>query len=246
MTGFSDYVVYVDESGDHELTKTNPEFPVFVLTFCLFRVEDYIATVVPALQRIKFRHFGHDMVVFHEREIHKATGPFTFLTDKPRREAFMADLNGWVQASPFTIIAVVIRKTEFAALPTFGLNPYHFAMKLGLERVDKFLRRRSQQDRITHIVFEARGRKEDDELELEFRRVCGRDNYRGEAFPFQIVFPGKQINSAGLQLADLTARPIGRHVIKPGQPNRAYDLIATKLDRSPTGQIEGYGLKCYP
>ncbi len=220
---FSDFIIYVDESGGHSLTKFDPDFPVFVLTFCIFRKDDYITQIVPALQRIKFKHFGHDMVVFHERDIRKASGPFAFLTDAARRQDFMTDLNELVRASPFTIIAVVIRKGEFAKQHSETRNPYHFAMKLGLERVEKCLRRREPQLRLTHIVFEARGRREDDELELEFRRVCDGDNYRNERLSFQIVFASKQINSCGLQLADLTARPVGRHVIDPKQANRAFE-----------------------
>ncbi len=243
---FSDYIVYVDESGDHQLSPPDPEFPVFVLTFCLFRKEDYITQVVPALQRIKLNHFGHDMVVFHEREIRKQTGVFTFLFDKNRREAFMADLNSWVERSPFTIIAVVIRKVEFAQKHSETRNPYHFAMRLGLERVDKHLKRHGQDDRNTHVVFESRGKREDDELELEFRRVCDGMNYTRKRLPLTFVLADKRINSTGLQLADLTARPIGRHVMNPAQPNRAYDVISKKLDRSGGGKVEGYGLKVYP
>ncbi|WP_200870131.1 DUF3800 domain-containing protein [Catenovulum agarivorans] len=33
---FSDFVVYVDGSGDHSLTSINPDYPVFVLAFCIF------------------------------------------------------------------------------------------------------------------------------------------------------------------------------------------------------------------
>ena len=33
---FSDYIVYVDESGDHNLERINPEYPLFVLAFCIF------------------------------------------------------------------------------------------------------------------------------------------------------------------------------------------------------------------
>jgi hypothetical protein len=29
----SDYIVYVDESGDHGLVSVDPEYPVFVLAF---------------------------------------------------------------------------------------------------------------------------------------------------------------------------------------------------------------------
>ncbi len=42
MSDFSDFVVYVDESGDHCLTKIESDFPVFVLSFCLFRKSDDI------------------------------------------------------------------------------------------------------------------------------------------------------------------------------------------------------------
>jgi hypothetical protein len=63
---------------------------------------------------------------------------------------------------------------------------------------------------------------------------------------FEIVFAGKKTNSAGLQLADLTARPIGRHVMDPGQPNRAWDIIERKLRRSPAGKVDGWGLKIFP
>jgi hypothetical protein len=87
---------------------------------------------------------------------------------------------------------------------------------------------------------------EDNELELEFRRVCDGMNYTAKKFNFEIVFPGKQINSTGLQLADLTARPIGRFVMNPDQANRAYAIIEKKLDRAPSGSVDGYGLKIYP
>lgn len=100
--------------------------------------------------------------------------------------------------------------------------------------------------RPTHVVFEARGKREDDELELEFRRVCDGENHRNESLPFQMVFAAKQINSSGLQLADLTARPVGRHVMNPEQANRAYTIVEKKLDRSEAGKIEGYGLTTYP
>ena len=33
---FGKYIVYVDESGDHGLTKVDRQFPVFTLAFCIF------------------------------------------------------------------------------------------------------------------------------------------------------------------------------------------------------------------
>jgi hypothetical protein len=246
LSGFSDYLIYVDESGDHLLSKADPEYPVFVLSFCIFQKEHYVTQVVPGLQRIKLTHFGHDMVVFHERDIRKASGHFAFLTDAMRRDAFMRDLNGWVERSPFTIVAVVIRKEAFGKKHAESRNPYHFAMRLGLERVDKFLHKNGQGERATHVIFEARGKREDQELELEFRRVCDGANYAGRRLPLEFVLAEKSVNSSGLQLSDLTARPIGRYVISPTQPNRAFSIIEKKLDRSSNGRVRGCGLKIYP
>jgi hypothetical protein len=72
------------------------------------------------------------------------------------------------------------------------------------------------------------------------------DNYSGPMPNFQLVFADKRTNSTGLQLADLTARPIGRHVLDPAQPNRAWDILEPKLRRSSTGVLKGWGLKTFP
>jgi hypothetical protein len=46
---FSDYIVYVDESGDHSLQSIDPNFPVFSLVFCIFKKSDFVETVVPVV-----------------------------------------------------------------------------------------------------------------------------------------------------------------------------------------------------
>ena len=89
--GFGEYVVYVDEAGDHG--RVSPEFPVFVLAFCIFKKQDYASTVLPAVHGLKFRYFGHDAVVLHEREIRKAAAPFEFLRVPDTRASFMDELS---------------------------------------------------------------------------------------------------------------------------------------------------------
>jgi hypothetical protein len=44
----------------------------------------------------------------------------------------------------------------------------------------------------------------------------------------------------------LVAHPIGRHVINPGQANRAFDIVKTKLRCGSQGKFNGYGLKVFP
>lgn len=242
IDSFSDYVVYVDESGNPNVSGIDPEYPFFVLTFCVFSKSDYVSSIVPALQRLKFAYFGHDMVVFHEREIRLRRPPFDFHGDRARRDRFLAQLSEWVRDSPFTIIAVVLDKRRFVMRYGPDAEPYGVAMREGLERVEACLMSRGNGTRQTHIVFEARGKNEDRALELEFRRVCAGSNRLSKPLQFEIVFPGKQINSTGLQLADLTARPIGRACMNRHQPNRAYEVIAEKLYRAADGREQGHGL----
>lgn len=246
MEANSSYIVYVDESGDHGMGSIDPNYPVFVLAFCIFDKNDYTTKISPSLQQFKFRYFGHDMVVLHEYEIRKARGEFSILLNTQIREPFMHDLSQVVAVAPFTLVSSVIKKEALTRKYSNPGNPYHMAMGFGLERVYRFLEAQGENNKLTHIVFEKRGRREDDELELEFRRVCDGANYFNKALPFEIVFADKKSNSSGLQFADLLARPIGRAVLDPSQENRAYTIIKTKFYSNTNGKIEGWGLKCFP
>jgi len=99
---------------------------------------------------------------------------------------------------------------------------------------------------ITYIVCEARGAQEDLELELEFRRICDQAAYAERGIGFEIVIADKKTNSEGLQLADLTARPIGLTVLRPDQANLAAEVLEGKFYRDKTGSKLGSGLKVFP
>lgn len=49
---------------------------------------------------------------------------------------------------------------------------------------------------------------------------------------YRFLIADKKSNSCGLQLADLTARPIGLKYLRPEQKNRAYDIIESKIFRN--------------
>ena len=73
---FSQYIVFVDESGDHGLTTIDPHYPIFVLVFCILKNADYMDILSPRLQNLKMRHFGHDAVILHEHALRKGTDDF--------------------------------------------------------------------------------------------------------------------------------------------------------------------------
>jgi hypothetical protein len=78
----SKYIVYVDESGDHSLQSIDQQYPVFVLAFCVFHKRHYSEVIVPALEKFKFNHFGHDQDVLHENEIRRRTGMFNIFKSR--------------------------------------------------------------------------------------------------------------------------------------------------------------------
>ncbi len=235
MNDFSDYIVYVDESGDHSLTSIDPQFPVFALCFCVVRKEDYAASVVPAMQSLKFRYWGHDAIVLHEHEIRKSKNDFTFLlTDASRRSAFYSDLNTIMENAPIAIMACVIDKSRYAAQSLIPGNPYDIALRVCMENLFAFLMRRDQAGKQVHVIFEKRGKMEDADLHRTFVQVASdmasANSGDAPAIKFTARFVSKLVNSTGLQLADLTARPIALGYLRPDQKNRALDIIASKSD----------------
>ena len=65
--------------------------------------------------------------------------------------------------------------------------------------------------------------------ELAFRRICAGANALNQRLPFELVMIPKASNSTGLHIADLVARSVGIKVLRPAQPNRAYDIVAKKF-----------------
>ena len=73
------YVLFLDESGDHQLKTINKNFPVFCLAGCVFESEYYKTIVRPRVEEFKMSIWGHTDVILHSREIRKQEG------DLPRK-----------------------------------------------------------------------------------------------------------------------------------------------------------------
>lgn len=235
----SDYIVYVDESGDHSLESINPRYPLFVLAFCIFQKAHYVQKVIPDLSWLKFSIFGHDLIVLHEHEIRKKTGAFNKL-NYHHREHLMQALSTVISEIDVTLIPIVIDKCALKELGPDPTHVYHLAMRLGLEKLYQFLQENNQQANTTHVIFEARGRCEDLSLELEFHRICDGYNSLQCKLPFEIVIADKKTNSVGLQIADIAARPIGLSVLRPNQPNRAFEILEKKLYQAEPERQEAF------
>ncbi|NPU11373.1 DUF3800 domain-containing protein [Bradyrhizobium sp. 83002] len=224
---FSEYIVYIDESGDHSLTSINPDHPVFALAFCVVEKAKYIDKVVPAFQRLKFDFWGHDSVVLRGHEIRKATGDFNILLNAKTRTSFIDRVTQLIGEAEFTLIATVIDKAAHVKKYSAPADQYSIALGFCIERLQRFLIDKGQTNLQTHLQVECRGKAEDAKLELEFRRICDGQNAVGKMQNVEIRFMDKKHNSTGLQLSvgynGLPQRAKVTHFIKHG--GLRFDLL---------------------
>lgn len=231
----SDLVIYVDESGDHGLDSIDSSYPIFVLVFVIMKKDDYLYKITPDMQNIKFKYWGHDQVVLHEREIRKKIGPFSILLDKMTNSEFMEDINDFISKSPIDVCVSVIDKEKLKNKYKTPFSPYEIALQFCMERLISCLDKHNQEGKRAFLVFESRGKAEDKDLELAFLRIASNKSTWGwramdfSRFQLEPVFARKDANAAGLQLADLMARPCGLKVLRSQQENRAYSILREKI-----------------
>lgn len=241
-------VIYLDETGDHSLATIDRDFPVFVLTMFVVDTEEYVARVVPLVNRLKFDYFGHEAIVLHSRDIRKAQNDFRFLQIADTRQPFYDRINDIMSTCDYKVIAVAIRKEEHKK--RYGKSsedPYELALKYAMERLVPVVERAGQRE--VTIVAEARGKNEDDALRLSFLQVTTYGTFylpasRFNQFTWKLVFVPKAMNVVGHQLADLIGYPIARRVIDPSKTNPAFEIVKGKFCAG--ARYGWYGFKVFP
>lgn len=241
---YSEFIIFADESGDTEVRNIDPQYPVFLLNFCVFQREEYASKVVPELQAFKMEHFGHERIVLHWNSIRVHKPPFDFGGDLRQQSEFELGLNELIGGCNCTIIATVVDKRRWQSGHATSPDLYGEALRLCIERTYRFLLDRQQHELRTKVIIESRGKRENRLLQRAFQRICAGENALAKPLTcFEMTFAPKDRNDAGLQIADRTAHPVGRHFISPEQPNRAWGLLVEpKLYRSPEGEFRGWGL----
>lgn len=242
------YYLFIDESGDHGLTTVFEEFPVFLLSGVVITDRDY-EQVRNSFNLIKQRLWNSKEVVFHSRDIRKCEKEFSVLFDMEKKKWFYEQINDAISVSHYVIIASAIRKDLY--IKRYGRlsnDVYEIALSFIIERAIFYLDDQCFNDKSLEIVIEKRGRKEDKKLEEHFQRLVSRGTgyvsaSRLKAYDLKISFKNKKENINGLQLADMVAYPIARHVINPERPNPAFDRVENKIYNK---NGKRYGIKIFP
>ena len=230
---FSEFVAYGDESGTATFGKIEADFPAVGLAFCVFRVEDYVREVVPQVQALKFRHFGHDQVVLHENEVRRGRGMFRF-SSLEEREAFMGDLDDLMKGLPMTIVTAVVDQQMLRDRYGKAFDAYDLGLRCCVAQLLHSIAKTDSAGPGAEVRVVAEARASTAQSNVTANRFhTGLAGAGAFAEPpptrVELRFADKQANSAGLQIADLVVRPIVLRALRPDQQNRAWDGIAAKL-----------------
>ncbi len=242
------YLFFLDETGDHALSSVDESFPLFLLAGCLFVEEDLIRTK-EEINRLKQEFFGSESVILHSREIRKCEGSFQIFFDLEVKRRFYERLNQILKTAKFTVIGAGIQKKKhIEKYGPLANNPYSISLSFILERMTYCLK---DPDSQVSIEIEKRGLREDRQLVDHYNKLL--DIGTGFVKPEQLkqrigdfTFRAKRENIIGLQIADLCAYPLARHVLNSQVPYIPFTIIEDKIYRSSSGRIDGYGLKIFP
>lgn len=242
--------LYLDESGDHDLRRIDPSYPVFVLGGVI--VDDvYDRVIETELNNLKNSWFGTTNVILHTADIVRNKSVFGCFKDAVLRTRFFRELNELIADLDIEILACAIQKTMHR--DQYGpqaWDPYMYALTVLVER---FCLELGDVHGGGRIVAERRSKQ----LDRGFMHVWNNLQSRGTTYvtPGTImhrisscVLEHKSNNVAALQLADLVVSPIGRHLIKKANTGILdfYPTIYDKLIKDEDGNALGRGLVMIP
>lgn len=172
-------------------------------------------------------------MILHGNKIRRRDPPFAFMANPSSRPGFLADMADALDTAEFGIIAAAIDKRPFADRGQPKLDPYHVALGYCMENTWDYLRSLNQHRLTTHIVMEGRNPRQNAALASAFHRIRNGSARWRSMVGLDLVLARKKLNITGLQIADLTAQPIGKWIITPSQPNRAWGVASRKLLKPP-------------
>ena len=242
------YYLYIDECGDHNLKNYDEQFPIFTLCGVIV-CEDKREWLENEVHALKDEFWGNQYTILHSRDIRKCQRGFEILFDLEVKKRFYERVNRILgTAEVYTIVACAILKEPY--IRNYGrLNDvYAQSLSFVLERAVFYLEGLHEEEIEMHTVVEMRGKKEDEKLRLFYNQLLDNGTYwvnteRLKKYAKSFTLLPKKANVIGLQVADLVAYPITRHILDPNEPNMAYEIIKNNIY---TENLKQVGIKIIP
>ena len=229
------YYLYIDECGDQSLSNFDENFPIFTLCGIVV-AEDKIDWLEEQIHKLKEDFWGNQYTILHSRDIRKCQKGFEILFDLEVKKRFYERVNAILGAKGvYTIVACAILKEPY--IRNYGKMNDVYAQSLSfvLERTVFYLDSvRGNEEIELQTIVEMRGKKEDNALKSYYSQLLDKGTYwvsseRLRNYAKKFLMLPKKANVIGLQVADLVAYPITRHILDPNEPNMAYDIIKDNI-----------------
>jgi len=259
------YRIYIDEVGNHGMRLKHYHIPnERFLSLCgvIFKSSYALTHFQPELEAIKRKFFQKDPdvpVVLHRTNLLNKNWPFDSLRDPEIEKEFYSTFFAALKRWDYQVITVTIdKKAHYDKYGIWHDHPYHYCMRVLLERFAFFLSRAPGKG---DVIVESRGQREDHKLKASYTHLYTNGTYYVSAEMFQEHLTSRELkvrpktaNISGLQLSDLVAHPSQQGLLlekrlvtetqRPFGVNVCRILEELKYHRhSNTGLIWGYGKK---
>ena len=242
------YNLYIDECGNHSLATYDRNFPIFTLCGILIPVKN-VNNFRKAVDELKREFWNTTDVILHSRDIRKCEKHFEILFDNEIKQRFYERVNEVLsRQGVYVIVCCSVQKEACIAKHGIEADIYGTALKYVIQRsifcVDDINPNGGKID----VIVERRGKREDAALlnyynGLRFTGMHYVTPKRLAEHMGHFGFSKKSENVFGLQVADLIAYPISRHVLNPDKFNPSFEVIAPNIYQS-NGKL--LGLKIFP
>jgi hypothetical protein len=241
-------ILFLDESGDHNLGAIDPQHPIFVLGGIVADKDYALGEMTEKLDKFKKDLFGTAKITLHTADFTRQKNGFERMKEKEFCEKFYNSLNQLISELKITILACAIKKEQH--MVRYGIDavdPYHLSLNVLVER---FCFELAENGAKGKIIAEARDPVLDRQLDLAWLnlKISGTHFMQAGSINDKIdnlSIKRKEDSLAGLEIADAVVTPIARRIL--GRNSRvSLDIIKQKMRKNNLGEVMGYGLVVLP
>lgn len=241
-------ILFLDESGDHNLTAIDPQHPIFVLGGIIADENYAFQEMTQKLNRFKEEIFGTKKITLHTADFTRQKNGFERMKEKDFCEKFYSRLNQLISELDIKIICCAIKKEQH--MERYGMDaidPYHLSLNVLVERFCFELEESSSSGK---IIAEARDAVLDRQLDLAWLNLKVSGTHFKQAVEINnridsLVLKRKEDALAGLEIADAIVTPVARRILNR-KSRIDLEVIKRKMRKNHLGEITGYGLVILP
>lgn len=241
------YYLFLDECGDQNLANFDPSFPIFTLCGIILS-DEQLQVLSSQINELKRMFWGERKIILHSRDIRKCQNGFEILFNLKTKQDFYEHINKILGQDIYTIICCAILKEPY--IRQYGkLNDvYGQSLSFIMERTVFYLDGLNNPEIELTTIIEKRGKREDATLLAYYNSLYDRGTYWVNAERIKSYFKSFQMKAKnedviGLQVADLVAYPITRHILDEKAVNLSFDIIKSNIY---TRDAKLYGIKVFP